>query len=117
MTNTKLIESAVKLVVEFFEAEGIAETTESIRKRATEWWNYTEIVDAEMLAAATISGSYKVNTSWSDLLSWREFYFPSIPIEETLARIEGYYLEEELLAMENFHIDEIEAAQMDVMWQ
>lgn len=129
MTNMRLIDEAVKLVIDLFEAEGIMESTATIRARATEWYNKTEIVDAEMLAAATISGSYQVGTSWDDLLNWKEFYFPSTPIEETIARIGGYHfdeetfdwlnsaMEDEMLAMENFHIGEIEAAQRDAMWQ
>lgn len=129
MTNMRLIEEAVKLVVDLFEAEGIMESTATIRARATEWYNRTEIVDAKMLAAATITGSYQVGTSWDDLLNWKEFYFPSTPIEETIARIGGYHfdeetfdwlneaMEDEMLAMENFHIGEIEAAQRDAMWQ
>lgn len=129
MTNMRLINEAVKLVIDLFEAEGIMESTATIRARATEWYNKTEIVDAEMLAAATITGSYQVGTSWDDLLNWKEFYFPSTPIEETIARIGGYHfdeetfdwlnsaMEDEMLAMENFHIGEIEAAQRDAMWQ
>lgn len=129
MTNMRLIDEAVKLVIDLFEAEGIMESTVTIRTRATEWYNKTEIIDAEMLAAATITGSYQVGTSWDDLLNWKEFYFPSTPIEETIARIGGYHfdeetfdwlnsaMEDEMLAMENFHIGEIEAAQRDGMWQ
>lgn len=129
MTNMRLIDEAVKLVIDLFEAEDIMESTTTIRARATEWYNKTEIVDAEMLAAATITGSYQVGTSWDDLLNWKEFYFPSTPIEETIAKIGGYHfdeetldwlneaMEDEMLAMENFHIGEIEAAQRDTMWR
>lgn len=121
MMNMRLIDEAVNLVIELFEAEGIMEATDTIRARAIEWYNKTEIVDAEMLAAATITGSYHVGTSWDDLLNWKEFYFSFTPIEETIAKIGGYHFannfNEEILAMENFHIGEIEAAQRDVMWQ
>lgn len=124
MMNMRLIDEAVNLVIELFEAEGIMEATDTIRTRAIEWYNKTEIVDAEMLAAATITGSYQVGTSWDDLLNWKEFYFPSTPIEETVTKINGYYFEdnyfnEKVLGMENFHfhIGEIEAAQKDAMWQ
>ena len=122
MMNMRLINEAVNLVIELFEAEGIMEATDTIRTRAIEWYNKTEIVDAKMLAAATITGSYQVGTSWDDLLNWKEFYFPSTPIEETVARIGSYhfvddYFSEKTLAMENFHIGEIEAAQRDAMWQ
>lgn len=134
MMNMRLIEEAVKLVIDLYEAEGIMETTDTIRARAINWYNRTEIVDAEMLAAATITGSYQIGTSWDELLCWKEFYFPTTPVEETMARIGGYVFDdrsgtmedtfppsldgiEEMLAMENFHIGEIEAAQRDAMWQ
>lgn len=126
MINMRLIEEAVGLVIALFEAESIMETTDTIRARAINWYERTEIVDAEMLAAAVITGSYQIGTSWDDLLAWKEFYFPSTPIKETITRIGGYcfnndavdyMIEKELLAMENFHIEEIEAAQRDAMWQ
>lgn len=129
MMNMRLIEEAVKLVIDLYEAEGIMEATDTIRARAINWYERTEIVDAKMLAAATITGSYQVGTSWDELLNWKEFYFPSTPIEETITRIGSYYfdddtmdwlnsaMEDEMLAMENFHIGEIEAAQRDIMWQ
>lgn len=130
MMNMRLIEEAVKLVIDLYEAEGIMEATDTIRTRAINWYERTEIVDAEMLAAATITGSYQVGIFWDELLSWKEFYFPSTPIEETIAKIGGYHFDndtmdwlnsamedEAMLAMENFHIGEIEAAQRDAMWQ
>lgn len=115
MTNINLIEEAVRLVVDLFEAEGIAETTTSIRERASKWYNNTEITDAEMLAAATITGSYQFGTSWDELVDWKNFYFPS-PIAK-VNRI-PHTTEEELLMMqmENFHIGEIEDAQRDMLW-
>lgn len=117
MMNMRLIDEAVKLVIDLYEAEGIMEATDTIRARAINWYERTEIVDAKMLAAAAITGSYQVGTSWDDLLNWKEFYFPSTPIEETITKIGNYASEEEILAMENFHIGEIEAAQKDAMWQ
>lgn len=129
MTNMTLINEAVKLVIDLFEAEGITELTSSIEKRAIDWYEKTGVSDAEMLAAATITGSYQVGTSWNDMLKWKEFYFPSTSIEETIARTGGYYfdeedfhwlnetMEDEMLAMENFHIGEIEASMKDEVWR
>lgn len=125
MISTKLIEDAVKLVINLFEVENIMESTATIKARAIEWYNNIEMTDAEMLAAATIIGSYQIGTSWNDLLEWKEFYFPSAPIEETIEKISDYQfdeyssptIEEAMLAMENFHIGEIEAAQRDFIWQ
>lgn len=117
MMNTNLIENAVRLVVDLFEDEGIYESTESIRKRAIDWYNNTEIVDVEMLAAATITGSYQFGTSWDELISWKNFYFPSTPIEEATTKIIGFHFDEMLLQYENFHISEIESAMEDLLWQ
>ena len=99
MLNMSLINAAVKVVEDFFNAEGIYEDVETIKTRAINWYNYTKIVEVEMLAAATISGEYQIGMSWDDVLKIKEFYFPSIPIE-----------------LENYHISEIEAAQHDCLW-
>ena len=99
MLNMSLINAAVKVVEDFFNAEGIYEDTETIKARAINWYNHTEIIEVEMLAAATISGEYQIGMTWDDVLKIKEFYFPSIPIE-----------------LENYHIGEIEAAQHDCLW-
>lgn len=119
MTNMRLINDAVKLVVDLFEAEGITESTITIRTRVIEWYNKTEIIDAEMLAAAAITGSYQFGTSWNDLLSWKEFYFPSNPIEEInqWEALNSTLENEIMVEWENFHIGEIEAAQEDIKWR
>lgn len=123
MMNIRLIEKAVRFAIDLLESEGIMESTSTIRARVEEWYNKTEIVDAEMLAAAAITGSYQAGTSLDDLLRWKEFYFPSTPIEETIAKISGYLDEEDFkfkedtLAMENFHVNEIEAAERDLLWR
>ena len=50
-----------------------------------------------------------------ELEQLREFYFPSEPIQfGSCGFDENCY---EMLAMENFSIEEIEAAQRDAMWQ
>ena len=124
MMNVRLIEDAVRMVANLFEAEGIYEQTSAIRERATEWYLKIKPVDPEMLAAATITGSYKVGTSWSELLEWKEFYFPSTPIDETLAIIGGFRLEDEvfddyeaMIELHNFHIGDIEMSLRDATWR
>ncbi len=123
MTENKLIENAVKLVVEFFEEKGISEETETIRKRALDWYNRVETLDEKVLAAAAIVGSYQAGTSLNDLLSWKEFYFPSHPIEESINRVVGYCFEDDIYISkflnkeENFHIGEIEESQRDYFWR
>jgi len=99
MLNMSLINAAVKVVEDFFDAEGIYENTEAIKARAINWYNHIKIVEVEMLAAATISGEYQIGMTLDDVLEIKEFYFPSIPIE-----------------LENYHISEIEAAQHDCLW-
>lgn len=100
MMNTNLIDAAVSLVVAFNESEGIMEQTSTIKARVISWYNNSEIVDEEMLAAAAIVGEYTISMNWNDLLSIKEFYFPSEPIEYS-----------------NFHIGEIEEAQFDEFWR
>lgn len=112
MMNWKLIEEAVDLVNELFEAEGIVESTTFIREKAIEWYSHTDIYEAHMLAAATISGHYRFGTSWDELIDLREFYFPSNydypPIVRTYTEVPVEY--------DNFSIEEIEAAQNDGRW-
>lgn len=69
-----------------------------------------------MLAAAVMNyGNYRPGTMWNELEQLREFYFPFEPIQfGSCGFDENCY---EMLAMENFSIGEIEAAQRDVMWQ
>ena len=75
MINWTLIDEAVKLVIEIEEAEGVTEQTSTIQARALDWCNNTEITSAEMLAAATLNGSYNPSISWDTLEQWTDFYF------------------------------------------
>ena len=79
MMNMRLIEDAIKLVNEFYAAEGIYETNVVIREIAIEWYNHTEIVDAEMLAAVTMYGRYQAGLKWSDILRIKEAFYPELP--------------------------------------
>ncbi len=124
MMNMRLIAETVRLVNSYFEAENIMVSNQTIEAQAKDWYNHSEIVEAEMLAAAVMNyGNYRPGTMWNELEQLREFYFPSTPIEEMIARIGGYPANEdfsqyeEMITMENFHIGEIEAAQRDAMWQ
>lgn len=94
MMNWQLINEAVKLVEQIFEAEGIMENTSSIQNRTIWWYEHSEIVDSEMLAAVVIIDDKSMN--WNDMIAAKEFYFP-----------------EEPLWMHNFHIGEIEEALHD----
>jgi hypothetical protein len=102
MTNYGLIEKAVATVVDFFEVEGITETTNTITKRALDWYNKTEITDAKMLAAAVISGSYRFGTTWDELVELTNFYFPTTTIAETVQQIDEMLENEEVEQMEGY---------------
>ena len=100
MTNTKLINEAAILVSKMNEANYISETTEAIRARVENWYNHTDITDAEMLAAVALNGDFDPVLRWDDLVAAKEFYFPTIPFEYT-----------------EFHISEIESALYDNLWR
>ena len=116
MMNMRLIAETVKLVNSYFEAENIMVSNQIIEAQAIDWYNHSEIVEAEMLAAAVMNyGNYRPGTIWNELEQLREFYFPSEPIQfGSCGFDENCY---EMLAMENFSVEEIEAAQRDAMWQ
>ena len=99
MTNFNLINDAVKLVSQIEEAENIYETNNTIYNRCLDWYNHSEIIDAEMLAAVALNGPYDPNLKWNDLVAAKEYYFPTEPIE-----------------FSNFHIHEIEEALHDAIW-
>ncbi|MCC8068774.1 MAG: hypothetical protein LIO71_03290 [Ruminococcus sp.] len=110
MLNTRLIEEAVKIVIEYWEAEGISEETKTIRDRVTDWYNHTEITTPQMLAAAAISGDYEFGVTWDELLDRERFFFPD-PIEQSDAYAEY------LITHDNYSIGEIEASYHDDQWR
>ena len=116
MMNMTLIAETVRLVNSYLEAENIMVSNQTIEAQAKDWYNHSEIVEAEMLAAAVMNyGFYRVGTKWDELEQLREFYFPSEPVEFGACGFdENCY---EMMAMENFSIEEIEMAQRDAMWQ
>lgn len=99
MTNLSLIKKATELAVNYFEANHIYESTSAIRKRVTDWYNNSDIADAEMLAAAAIEMDYNTAPSYDTLLYLKEFYFPTEPIE-----------------VQCFHIKEITDSLNDLAW-
>lgn len=103
MTNYALIINAAKLVAEIEEAEGITETQETIINRARGWYNNTEITSAEMLAAATLNGSYDPSISWDTLVEWTKYYF--------------YDPEDIRWSMPHFSVGEIEDSYRDYLWR
>lgn len=99
MMNERLIAEAVKIVVDYFEAEGIYEATKTIDARARQWYNHTEIVEAQQLAAVVISGDFVPGITIKEIQKIENFFFPMEPIEYG-----------------NFHIAEIEEALHDAEW-
>lgn len=103
MLNMRLIEDTIKLVVDYLEAEHLTVDSDSIRTSAINWYSNTEITDAEMLASAVLTSSCTpiviATITWEDLLNWKEFYFPSIPLEYT-----------------EIHIHEIQGAMQDELY-
>lgn len=91
MTNMNLIEQAVQLAVNYFEANQISVNSNSIRHRVLEWYNYSDIADAETLAAAAIESEYDCGADYDTILEWKDYYFPEFPIE-----YQGYISAEEL---------------------
>lgn len=100
MMNERLIAEAVKMVVDYFEYEGIYEETKSIDTRARDWYSHTEITEPQMLAAVVISGPFVPGILYNEIKEIEEFYFPSEPIN-----------------FGNFHIGEIEEALNDEFWR
>lgn len=115
MMNMRLIAETVKLVNSYLEAENIMVSNQIIETQAKDWYNHSEIVEVEMLAAAVMNyGSYKPGTTWNELEQLRVFYFPDSFVENSKCGYDENSYEK--LARENFHIGEIEAAQKDMLW-
>lgn len=78
MTNTKLIEATMKKIETFFKLEGFPLTLD-LKAKAENWYNYTEITDAETLAAVTLSGDFKPGITIKEIEQIKEFFFPHTP--------------------------------------
>ena len=100
MTNIRLINEAVELVAKMNEANYIYETNAVIRTRVEDWYNHSDIADAEMLAAVALNGDFEPGITMHDIENLRDFYFPTVPFEYT-----------------NIHIHEIEEALDDELWR
>ncbi len=74
MTHWELIDEAVALAAEIEEAMGIEENNASIKARVLDWYNHTDVCDAEMLAAASMHGSFQ-SVDYNTLCIWHDEYF------------------------------------------
>lgn len=104
MNNPILINEAVKLVNEIYEAEGIMENTESIRRKVQNWYDHTDITSAEMLASASMLGDYSPSISYDDIVRLCEYYF--------------YEPDPDIVDHRNYYsIDEFEDSYRDDLWR
>ena len=81
MMNCKLINEAADLAIAHYEANGLVCDSYNIRRRVEDWYNHSDIADAELLAAAAIESEYECGADYNTILSWRDHYFPDAPIE------------------------------------
>ena len=81
MVNCKLINEAVNLAIGYYEANNYACDSYNIRRRVQDWYNHSDIADAETLAAAAIESEYECGANYDTILEWKEFYFPEVPVE------------------------------------
>ena len=54
---------------------------QTINNRLAEWYDNTEIVDVEMLAAVALHCDFERGHDWEWVCAIKEEYFPTIPIE------------------------------------
>lgn len=98
MKTYSTVESAVELVLIIYEANHNMTNTEVIRKQVYSWYNHTDITDSEMLAACVIQfGYYHPEVTLDDMKIAKHEWFPENPFD-------------------NFSIEEIEAAQNDIIY-
>ena len=95
MTNINLIIEATELANEFLEAEHIHVASSQLMERAQEWYNHTEITDAETLAAVVLYGDFEPSIRIDDIEKLRQFYFPTEPFELHIGEIEAALKDEE----------------------
>lgn len=81
MTNCKLINEAVDLAIGYYEANGYVCDSYNIRRRVEDWYNHSDIAEAELLAAAAIESEYNCAIDYDTILIWWAYYFPEVPFE------------------------------------
>lgn len=100
MLNLSLIERAVILANEFYEANYIHIDSRVLREQIIDWYNHTDITDEIILATAAMwIGSYKDTITLEELEKIAADWFPQEPLE-----------------LQCFHIGEIENALRDAEW-
>lgn len=100
MTNWNLINEVVKFVVEAYAEEDISETEESIRLRAIDWYNHSDISDFELLTAAVWWGESWDRASMKTVERVCRLLFPQEP--EFLNEYRINYCQEITMAYEDW---------------
>lgn len=83
MRNERLIDEARKLCFEYMENNNIdaMQWSQTINKRLVDWYDNTEITDAEKLAAVALHCDFEPGHNWKWVQVIKEEYFPTMPIE------------------------------------
>ena len=76
MSKNSIISNAVALVNYIYEGEGIMETNDVIKHKVENWYNHTDLCDAEMLAAASMLGDYSSSITYTQIRDLAENCFP-----------------------------------------
>lgn len=76
MTNLNLINAATDMASIYCAKKGLPQDTDSIRRRVEDWYNHTDITDAEILAAAALEFATFEWLPLSILRQTTEDYFP-----------------------------------------
>ena len=98
MKRYNAVEQAVALVNEYYEVNRISCDTNSIYKRVLSWYNNSDVVDPEMLAACALLGTdWFPEATYKMMVDAKNYWFPQDNYDE-------------------ISIGEIEAAQHDTMW-
>ena len=85
-TNLNLLLEATELVNEFLEAENIHMANSDIMERAKEWYDHTEITDAETLAAVVLYGDFDPSIRIDDIEKLKQLYFPQNLLKSILKK-------------------------------
>lgn len=83
MRNERLINKARSICFDYMENNNIdaMEWHQTINNRLCEWYDNTEITDAETLAAVALHCDFELSHDWKWVQAIKEEYFPTIPIE------------------------------------
>lgn len=110
MLNKKLIAEALEIISSYYEDSGIAVNTQLYRDRLIDWYNHSDITDAETLAAVAMETEYDATLKWNDIEHIWNYYFgyPDDIIADYLAT-SGY-------DDNNINVEELKLAQEDVLY-